>query len=159
MALFSFSTENIMAIVWAVFVVVTAIIELNTNDLVTIWFTVGGVCALVAALFKLNITIQVVIFVLVSVVAILLTRPIAIRMQQKEIIRTNSDKIIGKIATVTIKIETNEIGEVKVESRLWRAINNDGSSFEVGEKVIINAISGTKLIVSKIEDTNKEIIL
>lgn len=159
MTLFSLSTENIMAIVWAVFVVVTAIIELNTNDLVTIWFTVGGVCALVAALFKLNITIQVVIFVLVSVVAILLTRPIAIRMQQKEIIRTNSDKIIGKIATVTIKIETNEIGEVKVESRLWRAINNDGSSFDVGEKVIINAISGTKLIVSKIEDTNKEIIL
>ena len=86
-------------------------------------------------------------------------RLFAKKMQQKEIIRTNSDKVIGRIAVVTKNISDDEIGEVKIEGREWRAINNDGLSFQAGEKVIVDAISGTKLIVSKIEEENKEIVL
>ena len=151
--------STIMAIVWGAFIVVTAIIELQTADLVTIWFTIGGVGALICALCKGPIWLQVVIFLVISVVAIICTRPIAKKMQQKEIIRTNSDKVIGRIAVVTKNISDDEIGEVKIEGREWRAINNDGLSFQVGEKVIVDAISGTKLIVSKIEEENKEIVL
>ncbi|MBO7079434.1 MAG: NfeD family protein [Bacilli bacterium] len=149
---------SIMAIVWAVFIVITAIIELQTSDLVTIWFTIGAVGALIAALFKLPIWLQLVIFLAISTVCLIATRPIAKKLQQKEVIRTNSDKVIGKVALVTKKISEDEIGEVKIEGREWRAINNDGITFEVGEKVMVEAISGTKLIVSKIEE-NKEILL
>jgi len=150
---------SIMAIVWAIFIVVTAIIELQTADLVTIWFTLGGVGALIAALFKQNFWIQISIFLGISVIAIILTRPLAKKLQQKEIIRTNSDKVVGKMAIVTKKIDVDEIGEVKVEGRLWRAVNNNGLTFEENEKVLVEAISGTKLIVSKIEEENKEVIL
>ena len=149
---------SIMAIVWAVFIVITAIIELQTSDLVTIWFTIGAVGALIAALFKLPIWLQLVIFLAISTVCLIATRPIAKKLQQKEVIRTNSDKVIGKVALVTKQISEDEIGEVKIEGREWRAINNDGITFEVGEKVMVEAISGTKLIVSKIEE-NKEILL
>ena len=149
---------TIMAIVWAVFIVITAIIELQTSDLVTIWFTIGAVGALIAALFKLPIWLQLVIFLAISTVCLIATRPIAKKLQQKEVIRTNSDKVIGKVALVTKQISEDEIGEVKIEGREWRAINNDGITFEVGEKVMVEAISGTKLIVSKIEE-NKEILL
>lgn len=141
---------SIMAIVWAVFIVITAIIELQTSDLVTIWFTIGAVGALIAALFKLPIWLQLVIFLAISTVCLIATRPIAKKLQQKEVIRTNSDKVIGKVALVTKKISEDEIGEVKIEGREWRAINNDGITFEVGEKVMVEAISGTKVIVSKI---------
>jgi len=149
---------SIMAIVWAVFIVITAVIELQTSDLVTIWFTIGAVGALIAALFKLPIWLQLVIFLAISTVCLIATRPIAKKLQQKEVIRTNSDKVIGKVALVTKQISEDEIGEVKIEGREWRAINNDGITFEVGEKVMVEAISGTKLIVSKIEE-NKEILL
>ena len=149
---------SIMAIVWAVFIVITAIIELQTSDLVTIWFTIGAVGALIAALFKLPIWLQLVIFLAISTICLIATRPIAKKLQQKEVIRTNSDKVIGKVALVTKQISEDEIGEVKIEGREWRAINNDGITFEVGEKVMVEAISGTKLIVSKIEE-NKEILL
>lgn len=150
---------SIMAIVWAVFIVATAIIELQTADLVTIWFTIGGIGALIAALFKQNFWVQIVIFLGISIIAIILTRPLAKKLQQKEIIKTNSDKVIGKLAIVTKKIEVDEIGEVKIDGKLWRAINNNGMSFEENEKVLIEAISGTKLIVSKVDETKKEIIL
>ncbi len=149
---------SIMAIVWAVFIVITAIIELQTSDLVTIWFTIGAVGALIAALFKLPIWLQLVIFLAISVVCLLATRPIAKKLQQKAIIRTNSDKVIGKVALVTKRISEDEIGEVKIEGREWRAINNNGLTFEEGEKVMVEAIWGTKVIVSKIEE-NKEILL
>lgn len=151
-------TYGIMAIVWAVFIVVTAIIELQTSDLVTIWFTIGAVGALIAALFKLNIWIQLVIFLAISTICILLTRPLAKKLQQKEIIRTNSDKVIGKIGVITKTIVAEDIGEVKVDGKEWRAINNDGLTFEVGEKVIIEAISGTKLIVSKTNENNEVLL-
>ena len=151
-------TYGIMAIVWAVFIVVTAIIELQTSDLVTIWFTIGAVGALIAALFKLDIWIQLVIFLAISTICILLTRPLAKKLQQKEIIRTNSDKVIGKIGVITKTIVAEDIGEVKVDGKEWRAINNDGLTFEVGEKVIIEAISGTKLIVSKTNENNEVLL-
>ena len=63
------------------------------------------------------------------------------------------------MAIVTKKIDVDEIGEVKIEGRLWRAINNNGLTFEENEKVLVKAISGTKLIVSKVEEENKEVIL
>ena len=151
-------TYGIMAIVWAVFIVVTAIIELQTSDLVTIWFTIGAVGALIAALFKLDIWIQLVIFLAISTICILLTRPLAKKLQQKEIIRTNSDKVIGKIGVITKTIVAEDIGEVKVDGKEWRAINNDGLTFEVGEKVIVEAISGTKLIVSKTNENNEVLL-
>ena len=150
---------SVMAIVWAIFIVATAIIELQTADLVTIWFTIGGIGALIAALCKQNFWIQIGIFLGISVIAIILTRPLAKKLQQKEIIKTNSDKVVGKMAIVTKKIDADEIGEVKIEGRLWRAVNNNGLTFEENEKVLVEAISGTKLIVSKVEEENKEVIL
>jgi membrane protein implicated in regulation of membrane protease activity len=66
------------------------------------------------------------------------------------IIRTNTDRFIGEIGIITQKILPNEIGEVKIENQLWRAINHEGLVFEPGEAVIIDAISGIKLVVSKI---------
>lgn len=155
----SLDTKSIMLIVWAVFVVGTAIIELATADLVTIWFTLGGIGALIATALGAQIWLQLVIFVVISVAAILGTRPIAKKLQQKEIIRTNADKVIGEIAIVTKEISPNDFGEVKIDGRLWRAASNTNLKFEVGEKVVVEAISGAKVIVTKTEKANNETIL
>lgn len=153
------SSSQIMTIVWIVFIVATVIIELETTDLVTVWFTLGAVGALIAAICGAELWLQIVLFVGIGILALICTRPLAKRMQQKEIIRTNSDKIVGEYGIVTKKIVPNEIGEIKIESRYWRAISKSNDTFEVDEKVLIEAITGSKVIVSKIEDKKEEVIL
>lgn len=148
----------VMIIVWIVFIIGTAIIELSTADLVSIWFTIGGIGALIATFLNADVWLQAVIFVAISTIAIIATRPIAKKMQQKEIIKTNADRIIGQHAIVTKQISLDEIGEVKVEERTWRAVTNEDVTFSVGEKVKIEAISGAKLIITKLKENN-EIIL
>ena len=80
-------------------------------------------------------------------------------MMRRSIIKTNADRLVGTIATVTKGFEMGEIGEVKVDSIFWRAINLDGLSFTEGEKVMIDAITGTKLVVSKLDENKKIEIL
>ena len=99
-----------------------------------------------------------IVFIVVSAVAIACTRPLAKKMHNKEIIHTNSDRIIGSCAIVTKDISKDVIGEVKIDGRFWRAIPLENEHFSIDEKVIIQAISGTKVIVTK-ENKNEEITL
>lgn len=155
---FLLSTPTIMLIVWIVFIVVTAIIELETQDLITIWFTLGAVVALIACILKAEVILQFILFLVVSAVAIICTRPFAKRMQSKEIIKTNSDRIIGMTATVTKEISPENVGEIKIEGRYWRAIPLENEEYSIGDKVLIQAISGTKVIVTDTKP-NEEITL
>lgn len=149
------SATTTMIIVWSVFIVVSAIIEMETQDLITIWFTLGAVIALIACALKADILVQSILFLVVSTIAIFCTRPLAKRMQEKEIIKTNADRVVGTVAIVTKEISSDTIGEVKEGSRLWRAIPLTNEKFSVGEKVLVNAISGTKLIVSSINQSEE----
>ena len=87
----------------------------------------------------------------------LLTRPLTKKMMDREIVKTNSDKVVGSIGIVLSEINESEVGEVKIDGQIWRAINRDGLTFNVDEKVLIQGISGNKLIVSKINE-NIEIL-
>lgn len=139
-------------IVWACIIITTILVELATDNLVTIWFSLGAVAALIALAFGASEWVQLIVFVGSSALFLVATRPLTKKMMQRSIVRTNSDKVIGEIGVVTQKINPGEIGEVKVDNNLWRAINLEGKTFEEGEKVVINAISGIKLVVSKVED-------
>lgn len=147
-----------MIIAWALIFIITLIIELETMDLVTIWFCISSVVTLVCGILFASPIWQIIIFVVLSVVLLLATRPLTKKMMQRDIIPTNTDRLIGKIGLVTKEIMPYEIGEIKVENELWRAINKDGLTFNVGEKVSIDAIEGIKLVVSKLGSTNIEVI-
>ena len=68
---FLLSATTTMIIVWSAFIVISAIIELETQDLITIWFTLGAIVALIACAFNADILVQFIIFLIVSGVAIL----------------------------------------------------------------------------------------
>lgn len=148
-----------MIAIWASIFVITLVIELETADLTTIWFCISSLITLICSFFNLNPLYQVIIFVILSFVLILATRPLTKKMMNRDIIHTNSDKLIGMIAIVTKKIVDGEIGEVKVDNNLWRAISVDNDSINENEKVIINSLSGNKVIVSKIKSDNDVEIL
>ncbi|MFY9421739.1 MAG: NfeD family protein [Bacilli bacterium] len=146
-----------MVAAWGIIFVVTLIIELETADLVTIWFSLSALITLICGVIFLKPLYQILLFLVLSVVLILATKPLAKKRMRGTYVRTNTDRFIGMVAVVTKEILPNEIGEVKIDNQLWRAVNNEGLAFQPGEKVIVDAISGIKLVVSKI-DGNVELL-
>ena len=135
---------------WLILFVVLIILELWTVNLTTIWFAFGALIAYVVSLFTNNITIQTTVFLAVSVITLILTRPIVKKYLLTKPSRTNADMLIGKIGIVTKEITKTDIGEVKIDGKYWSAKAN--KKIKEGSKVEILAIEGVKLIVLEKED-------
>ena len=119
--------------------------------MVTIWFAVGALVTFFVALAGVEqLWIQIVVFVAVSAVAVVVTRPLVKKMVNKKAEPTNADMVIGQTGIVTEKIDNlAPSGLVKVNGSVWTARTADGSVIEANEKVIIKEISGVKLLVIK----------
>lgn len=140
-----------MILVWIVICVVAFVAELITpTALVSIWFAVGAIIGALVALVGFPIPVQIVCFVVVSMVSMLTVRPIASRYLRGNITPTNADRFIGEIAWVTKQISKEEWGEVKIKGFLWHAIPVDDVLIEVDAKVKVIAIEGAKLLVRQI---------
>lgn len=144
--------ENIMLYIWLVLAIVLAITEAVTVGLTTIWFSLGALVSLLLVLCGVdNITVQIVVFVLVSLLSLIATRPLVKKYINKKVQPTNADRCIGKEAFVTEEI--NNIlskGAVKVNGIEWSARSEDNSVVANGEKVKIISIDGVKVIVQKL---------
>ena len=141
---------EIMIIIWFVVIIVAALIEMNTMDLTSIWFSVGALVAFVLSLIQVGPTVQIIAFVLVSVILIVAVRPVAKNYFKTNVISTNADRLIGKVATCTKPIGVGERGEVKIDGKYWLAVTSSDEGIEIDEKVEVLAIEGVKLIVDKI---------
>ena len=105
-------------IIWIVAAVVFAVVEALTFNLVTIWFAIGALVAFAVSYFDADVTAQLWIFVLVSVVALALTKPLVAKKLTVRRQSTNADMIIGKTAVVTADIKRDSFGgEIKAADR------------------------------------------
>lgn len=138
-----------LTIVWFILFALFLVIEIMTVNLVTIWFAVGALVSLFVSFFIDSLTAQIIIFIVVSVVAVIAMKPLLKKFKGFNITPTNSDRVIGKVGEVTKKIEKNNYGEVKVFGNTWTAYCDD--EIDVGEKVKVLSIEGVKLIVEKEE--------
>jgi len=138
-----------MTFYWLIAFVLLLFIEIVTVNLVSIWFALGAIFSMITSLFTDNLVIQIVVFISVSIVSLVLTKPIVKKFSTITRVPTNLDRVIGKTAEVTKKITSDNYGEVKVMGTIWTATGK--GSFEVGEKVIVNKIDGVKLVVTKKE--------
>lgn len=136
---------------WIAIIFISFAAEVMTAQLVSIWFMVGGILALITSLFTPSLPMQMIVFMLVSLFMIILVRPFIKNILKFKIQETNSDRLIGKIAIVTENIN-NKIGEgaVSIEGMIWTARSRDGDLIDINESVQVDAISGVKLIVHKI---------
>ena len=135
---------------WMAVFIISLVIELATVNLVSIWFTVGSLFALMANQLKLDIVYQIVIFIILSIICILLIRPLAANYLRGNIVKTNADRAIGEHVTLLKPIIENAWGEVKVNGVLWHARSYDNKPIEQGTKVEVLAIEGAKLVVKRI---------
>ncbi|MCD8028504.1 MAG: NfeD family protein [Erysipelotrichaceae bacterium] len=140
-----------MTAVWTLILVVSIIVEVITIDLVSIWFSVGAVVALVCNLLGLNQTGQIIIFAFVSIICIIASRPIVKKYLKGNIVRTNLDRVIGKHCLVTETITADQKGEVKVMGKLWSATSLNNEVITVGEYAEVLSIEGAHVVVKKLE--------
>jgi membrane protein implicated in regulation of membrane protease activity len=144
--------EQYMIVIWFVVVVIAALIEINTMDLTSIWFSVGALFAFVIAIVNKDaIVLQSISFFVVTGILILSVRPIARNYLKTNVINTNADRLIGKVAVCTKLVLPGERGEVKIDGKFWLAVTSATEEIELDEKVVVLAIEGVKLIVDKLE--------
>lgn len=139
-----------MAVGWFIAFIILLIIELITVGLVTIWFAIGAIAAIIATIFTDSIICQTGVFLIVSLISLFVTKPFVKKFKKFDVTPTNSDRVIGKIGEVTKKITHNKYGEVSVLGSIWTATCDE--ELEEGDKVRILAIEGVKLIVKKEEE-------
>lgn len=139
-----------MFYIWLMILIVSVIVEIATTDLTSVWFAAGATTSLIVNLFLKDklIIVQIAIFAVVSILAIVLLRPVLKKKMNAEKVPTNADALIGKTAIVTTSISDNFPGSIKIEGIEWTAICN-GKSFEVGDLVEIVEITGNTILVKE----------
>ncbi|MBD3256864.1 hypothetical protein GF377_00430 [candidate division GN15 bacterium] len=137
--------------IWMAIAVVFLIVELATPTMIFICFTAG---AMGAGLFTLydpaGYYWQLAIFVIVSVGLIPLTRKFAKKITSADSQMANVDRLIGQVAMVTERIDPDLGGKVRFEGEIWRA--GAAQAIEAMEKVRINGVSGTRVMVERLEE-------
>ncbi len=144
--------EQYMPFVWIGFAIVMAVCEALTIQLVSIWFVVGAVSAAITSIFTKSIPIQTAVFLAVTFIALLITRPLVKKLKEKRgIVSTNADRLIGKTGIMLTNIEDKHtIGQVKVEGEIWSA-KTEFAPLTKDSKIKVLAIEGVKLIVEPAE--------
>ena len=140
-----------MSIVWVVLMVVFLVVEAATAGLTCIWFAVGSLAALIAALFDAQLWLQIVWCLVISFVTLYFTRPLVKKYVNSRSQPTNADMVIGKEALVTEDIDNVEAtGAVSVGGKVWTARSADGGRIKSGAVVSVLRIEGVKLIVEPV---------
>ena len=138
-----------MTIFWLVVLIVCIVIEAMTMGLTTVWFAGGALVALFVAVLNGPVALQIVLFVLVSLLMLFFTRPIAVKYFNKERVKTNAESLVGKSAIVTADIDNIQgVGQAIVGGQEWSARSyDDDVRISTGTVVEILSINGVKLIV------------
>ena len=141
-------------LIWLGILAVLLVIEAITAGLTTIWFAGGALIAAIASYVGAGVMAQILLFLCISLVLLIFTRPVAMKYFNKETIQTNANSLIGKKADVIQDIDNlAQTGQVRINDIEWTARTADDSQkIGKGAVVLIEEIRGVKLIVKQ----NKE---
>ena len=140
-----------MTAVWVVLMVGFLVVEGIAPGLVSIWFALGALAALISALLGAQIWLQAVWFVVISVAALVLTRPLAKKYVNSRAQATNADMLIGQECIVTETIDKlHGTGAVSVAGKIWTARTDEPETIiEKGSVAVVERIEGVKLMVEE----------
>ncbi len=143
---------NWPAIIWLILMVVFLMVEGATVSLVSSWFAVGSLVALIASLLNAPVWLQVTLFLLVSCAALAMLRPLVRKYITPKVVKTNVDAIVGKQGPVTAPIDNvAATGQIKLGAMEWSARSTSGEPIAVGTLVKVDRIEGVKVFVSPVE--------
>ena len=138
-------------IMWLILLACFLVVEAITVGLTTIWFAGGALVAAIASGLGAGILIQWVLFLVISLVLLIFTRPLAVRYMNKGVPKTNVNSLIGERAVVIQKINNLEqTGQVRINDIEWMArTSSDEVIIPEHAIVTIEDVEGVKLIVKE----------
>ena len=139
------------AIFWLVLLIVLLLIEIITVGLTTIWFAGGALAAFVVYAIGLNEIWQFIVFLVVSLLLLFFTRPLAMKYINSNRVKTNYEGIIGKVVRITETVDNRkETGTAVVSGQEWTVrTEKDGVVLQPGSIAKVVKITGVKLIVEE----------
>ncbi|MBO4540958.1 MAG: NfeD family protein, partial [Bacilli bacterium] len=136
--------------------ILSLIAEAAGPALVSIWFSVGALIALILTFIPgVPYWVEIIAFLVGSVATFLLIRPIVKKIMKKRLIRTNADAFIGSRGIMKLGADALNAGEVEIRGAIWTAVPaKEGLTIKEGSIVTIVAIEGNKLLVEPIKEEN-----
>ena len=146
---------NWAAYIWlglmAVFIVVEAACPLH---LVSVWFAVGALAAVLTAVLGGAVWLQVALFLVISCGLLAALWPLVRKYIKPKVTATNVDSLIGSTGLVTVAIDNVEAqGQVKLGGMEWTARSTSGEPIGAGTRIRVDRIEGVKAFVSPVEIT------
>jgi membrane protein implicated in regulation of membrane protease activity len=150
--------ENWMWVIWLVLFVLALVIEAVGTDLVSIWFAAGALVSLILSLIPgVSWWIELIVFMVISIATLCCFRPLVHKYMRRDLINSNIDEMKGKKGVMVAKIDMLHHGECKINDVTWTAIGaTEKDVIPEGSVVEVLAVSGNKLIVKKVQDTEGE---
>ena len=144
-----------MTTFWVFAIIVSIIAEIATVGLASIWFCFGGVAALLVSFATDSIVIQMAVFIGVSLVMLVFTRPLALKFLNAKRIKTNLEAIVGSEVRVTEAVDNVKgTGKALRNGLEWIArAEDEHEQFQMDEIACVARVDGVKLILEKVPET------
>lgn len=147
-------------ILWIIISVVALVVDIATSAFLFLWFTVGGIAAIIALIFNATMAVQIITFIAVSAISMAIGYPLMKKTLKGTVkkITTMEESYIGRKLTVDEDVIEKTI--IKLDGIYW-TIKNIGEPIKKGDRIIVTGIEGNKLVVKKfiekvkIEEENK----
>lgn len=144
-------STDMMTLIWIAAMVIFGVVEAITVGLTSIWFVVGSVAGLIAAICGGPIWLQLALFFVVSIVCLAATRPLVKKLLRKDVTATNADRVLGQTARVTESIDNAvPTGAVYVGGMTWTARSESGQPIPRNAQVKIVRMEGVRLFVEPV---------
>ncbi len=138
--------------IWLIVAGVFFVAEIFTTGFLVFWFGLGAIFSMIASFFIQDLVIQTTIFIIVSVIFIFATRPLANRFLKTDSVPTNVFSVIGKHGIVISDINSIEgNGQIKINGELWSAEALNNQPISKGTEIVVVKINGVKAIVSPVK--------
>lgn len=131
-----FFTSNLW-LIWVIISILCLILELSSGDFFILCFAIGSAVAAVVAGCGASLTVQIIVFAVVSALSLLLVRPALIRKLHKPNRErlSNAEAMIGQQGRVSETIEAGGYGRVAIDGDDWKAKSADGSAIDKDTRV------------------------
>ena len=147
-------SPSMLNLIWIGLFIILLLIEIFTVGLTTIWFAIGALAAAGVNTLGADLIIQIIVFLAVSVILMIFTRPWAAKHLNQNRLKTNYESKIGEIIKITERVDNLiQTGKSIVDGQEWTVRSqNNNEILEKDELAKVIAVSGVKLIVEKYEE-------
>jgi len=139
--------------VWVVLAAALYIGEMLTASFFLLPFAIGATVSAIATALGAPEWAQWILFVVVSIIALVLLRPVAKRVTASRPEKSGVDRLVGMTGRVIEGTTTSGGSRARVDREIWNVATDGDERLEEGSAIRVLRVDGTHLIVkSKKED-------